>query len=319
MSLSKSPRSGGHAGNDHFDPEQPRVPAGHPDGGQWTSLGALLGGIENATAAEPFGPEPLSSALPSDAVRLARAGSESNTIVVPGVSAGPRRLLLKQPLRPEHAATLFELWSAQNSPDSQTVLVLHRREPKFLSYGFTRAESEQFVFTHATVQKLTREETEKACNQFQAVQALLDDTYKKVLAESPDLGRAQLGSKLHFEMKRLIDGEGGPDLRGVVLNPALLAAERSFRKGQPEAPDNSDYGAAGSVRPDLIEKSSWGAAVQRLTPDTACIYEYTIGYRNMPLSRAILVGEATRQAFEADRFLHFVVTQMRPKSWRPEP
>src|SRR5262245_33034143 len=24
----------------HFNPDQPRVPAGHPDGGQWTSTGA---------------------------------------------------------------------------------------------------------------------------------------------------------------------------------------------------------------------------------------------------------------------------------------
>jgi hypothetical protein len=27
----------------HYDPGQPRVPAGHPDGGQWTRLGGRLG------------------------------------------------------------------------------------------------------------------------------------------------------------------------------------------------------------------------------------------------------------------------------------
>src|SRR3981189_102579 len=27
----------------HFDPNQPRVPAGHPDGGQWTGQGGGIG------------------------------------------------------------------------------------------------------------------------------------------------------------------------------------------------------------------------------------------------------------------------------------
>jgi hypothetical protein len=116
-------------------------------------------------------------------------------------------------------------------------------------------------------------------------------------------------------MQNRIESVGDPNLRGVVIDPALLAAERSFKKGQLEGKNNSDYGKPGTVRPDLIERS-WGAAVQRLTPDTACIYEYTIGYKNMPVSRSILVGEATRRAFENDKFINFIVTQMRPSDWR---
>ena len=30
----------------HYDPNQPRVPAGHPDGGQWTRDGREMAGVE---------------------------------------------------------------------------------------------------------------------------------------------------------------------------------------------------------------------------------------------------------------------------------
>jgi hypothetical protein len=41
----------------HFDPNQPRVPVGHPDGGQWTSAGGVQGASEPST---------LSDATPDD-------------------------------------------------------------------------------------------------------------------------------------------------------------------------------------------------------------------------------------------------------------
>jgi hypothetical protein len=43
---------------DHYDPNQPRVPAGHPDGGQWTSGGEMFGQERMRAAGMGIAPVP---------------------------------------------------------------------------------------------------------------------------------------------------------------------------------------------------------------------------------------------------------------------
>jgi hypothetical protein len=342
MTFSKMSSLGGggasnNSGGDHFDSDQPRVPAGHPNGGQWTSLGSLLGdGIARADLDEPFGPEqPLPSRLPEDAVRLAFAGSEANTNTFARAPVRAPNLFPPSPLRVDRAESLFDRLSADNDPDSLAVLQLYRREPKFTAFGFTRAASEPFLFSHATVERLPQEDVEKACKAFTTVQKLLDLTHRKVLAENPDFNRGQIGSRMHRDMAALfnknveatvnkemaeaINKLGFKDLRGVTTT-FNLRPESSYVEGQEEATDNRHYGVAGSARTDLREKSiSLGATLERLTPDTLCTYEYTISPRPLPFKRAVFLGEMTRAAFPNDHFTRFITVQVRPRDWRLNP
>lgn len=58
----------------HFNPQQPRVPAGNPDGGQWTSTGGSGSGTRLAAADKPrLGPR----ALIAIAVELAKRAIEA--------------------------------------------------------------------------------------------------------------------------------------------------------------------------------------------------------------------------------------------------
>ncbi len=296
--------------SDHFDPNQPRVPAGHPGGGQWTSFGALLGGGDVASRGASVSSEPgraSSSRLPSDATELAFSGSDANVLPrAPGV----RRLFKTQPLRPAEALALYELLSAQDGPDGQAVLHLK-------AYGFKRDGSGNFNFTHAFVERLTREQVARACKRFDEVQRLLSRTYDEVVRDNPKFNAGQIGSRVHLLMKERINSDSS-------LND-VLRAEVSYLEGEkepPPSPANKNHGRAGSIRPDIREKSigapeeSIGAALERLTPETVCFYELTTGQRDMGPARSIKIGQMTKDAFPNDHFTHFIVLQMRPSSWK---
>lgn len=294
---------GSSSGGDHYDPNQPRVPAGQSGAGRWTRVGALLRGRDiDLQGEERFGASDQPDAsLPKEAVQLAFSGSESNTLFRPPVS---RRLFKPQSLQAERAIALYELLSARNGPDSQAILELHLKESKFTAFGFARKESEAFVFTHASADELTQEEVRKRCDSFDEVQQLLDEKYRQVLKENPDFSRAQIGSRWHREMKAAIDAKGDDKLRGEV----------SYQDGgkEPKPDEPSNYGKPGTIRPDLRE-IVMGGAVERLSPTTACFYEFSIGQQYMGKDRAVRIGQMTRNAFPG--VTQIVVTQMRPTGW----
>jgi hypothetical protein len=80
----------------HFNPNQPRVPAGNPDGGQWTSTGATKTGTRLAGAGKPpLGPHILLAIAVALAKRLIEGyrsrnrtdlfGQESGAVVVTNI------------------------------------------------------------------------------------------------------------------------------------------------------------------------------------------------------------------------------------------
>lgn len=79
-----------------FDPNQPRVPAGNPDGGQWTSGGGSGGGTSNRRQRDPDEGRVLSDATPDNlqkpGARLAQARTPRRglrPIVINGVPHTP--------------------------------------------------------------------------------------------------------------------------------------------------------------------------------------------------------------------------------------
>ena len=79
------------AAKDGFDPNQPRVPAGNPDGGQWT--GSVSGGSENSRRRDPDAGRLLSDPTPDNiqkpSTRLAQARGPR---VRSSIQIGNRRL-----------------------------------------------------------------------------------------------------------------------------------------------------------------------------------------------------------------------------------
>lgn len=83
-----------------YSPSQPRVPAGNPDGGQWTSGGGVSGGDGSDTA--------------SDGESLAQ---ERESLLAPGPGQGPRRDLLDLQAIADHPSVrtrIDEAWAASN-------------------------------------------------------------------------------------------------------------------------------------------------------------------------------------------------------------
>jgi hypothetical protein len=101
------PRQGG-GNHGHYDPNQPRVPAGHHDGGQWTREGQSGAGLfpngipENARPPEAqregqYGAEFLSDRTPDNTwkpgAQYAAGGNENNLQHQKGVEAAKQDLL----------------------------------------------------------------------------------------------------------------------------------------------------------------------------------------------------------------------------------
>jgi hypothetical protein len=152
---------------------------------------------------------------------------------------------------------------------------------------------------------LTREEVEKTCTKYGEVQDALDETYAEVVAANPGLDRGRLGTRWHVAMMQAMSGKEN------------LRPEVSYKDGEkePDKGDNSDYGAPGTIRPDLRE-IVMGGAVERLRPGAACFYEYSIGQRYMGPDRPLRIATMTRNAFPD--VTKIVVVQMRPRGWRPD-
>lgn len=99
------------AGRGHYDPTQPRVPAGHSDGGQWTGTGG--------------GEHPL--------VQQARLDR-----LMQGLQRPAQRAL-------EAALALFTALSARNTPDRRAIIEFNAREFRTDAHGeLNRAEVDQF-------------------------------------------------------------------------------------------------------------------------------------------------------------------------------
>jgi len=72
----------------HFDPDQPRVPAGHSDGGQWTRAGGYEGSVEAARTRPTQSPSESVTDEQPDPIRPGARYAQAKTQIV----IGPRAL-----------------------------------------------------------------------------------------------------------------------------------------------------------------------------------------------------------------------------------
>ena len=184
----------------HYDSNQPRVPAGHPDGGQWTETGRSA--------------DDTSSRSNDELVQLARFSPNRPSLIRPG---HPIVTLL----------SLFAALSARNSPDRRAVFEFNAKE-------FLR--DPQGERGQANVMVLDREDVENVCRKLEDVQRRTDRIADAVARENIRTGlamsRSQIGSAVHVRLKKEIDSLGNPNYRAEV---SYWKAEEDRRYGRKDS------------------------------------------------------------------------------------
>lgn len=173
----ESSQSGSSGYSNHFDPNQPRAPAGSPGGGQWVSgNGSLLHDAQYAPAI-PRVPGPLGAAAAA-ALGIAKTIELYNEL---------SRVHEKYPLSTEDERPIIEFYSRQYSPVSG-----------------------ERVFDLAYTNTLTKEETQQFCPRLGEVQTRLDRIDAGVKDANPYLSAQQHGTAVHVRLADEIKAQKNP-------------------------------------------------------------------------------------------------------------
>jgi hypothetical protein len=278
----------------HYDPNQPRVPKGHPDGGRWTDGGRgqdtiLQGGQETD------------------------GGYRRDTLVQEASLA--RLVPLLRSLRPvppavrdiEAGLRLFALQSAFNSRDRLAVIEFNASE-----YQRTGISALQFVAARV----LTRPEAGDICHKLDDVQKLTNKAVEKVKSRPLPMTPAVYGTFVHTRLRDMINGGEDEDGNKVVREPdENFKAEVSLLKTYDETGARipkemrkdyeRPYGKKGSIRLDVVENVGNG---------TVCVYDIKTGHSVLNARR---MAEIAGRVFEnekkyAPKVERIIVMEIRP-------
>ncbi len=260
-----------------YSSDQPRVPAGNPDGGQWTSgaSGSALafdhsGGasfIEGADAELGFD----SSEAPVLPAYLGQAFHTGRVIVQTGIEA---------------TLGLYAALSARNGPDRTAVAVFRATDFEPGADPFSPV---------SLVGSLTREEVDQVCPAQGLVQDLTDKA--AVSFNRADYSASGFGTAVHMKVRDDIRALDSPNLRAEVSYLKTIQETGAI----PEKPDVS-YGRRGSIRVDVLEKAS---------NYTVCVYDIKTGGRTLGPSRMREIAQTVSNNFPGT--LRIVVTETRPR------
>ena len=236
-----------------FHPDQPRVPAGNSDGGQWTDGG---GGSGPATS-DQLTPTKIDFSGTKPGISTGAAVKPMPTLK-PGASfgrgAGPalggqtlRQLLDSDPLdssfkgTPDEATDRYN-WLLQNAPDT-IVPALH-----FTPHEF---EGGQGPKLETAVVPLLREQVESACPLFEAVQTEANLATQEAIKRANYRSASEFGTQVHKIMKDYI----------ISKYPESLIPEQSYLKYAEELEGDKHYREGGvryglkdSLRLDVLER-----------------------------------------------------------------
>ena len=203
----------------HYDRNQPRVAAGHRDGGQWTRDG------RSAATIRPHADD-------RGATMILRQAS-----FVPAVAgAAAAGTLALQRLRAGFA--LFAALSAVNTANDHAILELRARE-------YRRTEQKGLRLVGVAV--LTREQLKEVCESFDDVQAYADRAVTETLNVESFKNRGAYGSAVHKRFKELVDGDKAVRL---IANKPEIRTEYSMMNGHAA---DVFYAQKDSKRVDALE------------------------------------------------------------------
>ncbi len=251
----------------NFHPDQPRVPAGNPDGGQWTGESGGSSGLVQPVYMRRE--DPLSSPM-------ALGGGGSGGIAGGGTGSG---ILLAPPhllreggrstglLLTEDAIAEYNRLSNQRDPSLKPVLLFRPKD-----WG-ADDQLQPRRRMKATVQLLTKNEVKRYCPEIGIVQSLANEAVKRAGPRSDYETPWLFGTAAHTNLKKLANAN----------YPNILRAERSYLKfaeevAAEESIDNfGKYALKNTIRIDLLGPE---------TNSRVCIYDFKTGKAGISVPRA---------------------------------
>ncbi|PRD50110.1 hypothetical protein [Phyllobacterium myrsinacearum] len=267
-----------------YDPDQPREPAGTPEGGQWISVGGSAAAGRFVQGNDPVLPEPTpyGNAAKFPLLRFPKTGLLGGLITA-----------FQFLNDPEFAYPLEEALDRYNSAvavkDNNTVPSI-----TFRAHAFDTGSSPQRVF--ATMKELERDEARKLCPKYTTVQTQTDIAAFTAGPRSTHKSPATYGTAVHTHLEHQIRAMEDPDLR----------AERSYMKYHDEMPDGSyergkvTRGRSDSIRIDVLERTH---------RHLICVYDIKTGPTRLSLRRIKEISYAVAKNFGKSGF---TIIEMRP-------
>lgn len=199
----------------HYDPDQPRVPAGHSDGGQWTDTDGPNDDSNQVRGADPSIVQPAQFQL------LRRP-------IQKGIQRGI-----------EAALALFAALSARNTPEQRAIFDFNARE--FLRDPHAALDTKN-------VKVLTQQEVENVCKKLNDLQQRTDRITSAVRANAPYLNAQQHGTAVHTRIAQEINEPRKPD--GSPKDPNYRAEVSYWKMSEDKV-----YGRKDSIRIDVLENA----------------------------------------------------------------
>jgi hypothetical protein len=266
-----------------YDPNQPRVPKGHPDGGRWTDGGhgqdTILqeaGRLDGADSREPTVREASLLRRLAPLLRLQRTGP-----------AGLRDI--------ELGLQLFALQSAFNSRDKQAIIEFRAND-----YQRTGSSALQFV----AARSLTREEVGDICKKLDDVQRLANKAGAKVRARPLPMTPRQFGTFVHTALRDKINGDKQDEKFRAEVSLLKTYDETGMKIPESERKEyEKPYGKKGSIRLDVVENVGNG---------TVCVYDLKTGLSVLDMKRMTeIAGRVFQNEKKYGPVKRIIVTEVR--------
>ena len=206
-----------------YHPDQPRVPAGNPDGGQWTDAG---GGSGTGTSGRPRATlinYTAASSTQSHTQGTSWIGSATEALRpltrrVPGLAAiGEVLGAMRWTDSIDNHVQEYNDLVADVGNDTSIVPVISSR---------ARSYTKEETGVKTAVAALSRDEVAKYCPNFLTVQGLLDKAATRAGPLS-NFGSPKLrGTAIHTFLKAEIDGMRNPNLNGSIVPEIGLCGTR---------------------------------------------------------------------------------------------
>lgn len=159
-----------HAGGHHYNPNQPRVPAGQSDGGQWTG----------------------------------DAGSQDKRKVRLAFADGPGRPGIQFVVRKAIETGLLALYAAYSQYNNRNQRAILEAK----AVGYDREAAPNGEFDLRKPQLLSQSQVEKTCDKLEDVQKFTDEAAAKVWADGGPMSQKEFGDKVHWLVAKRIGTAG---------------------------------------------------------------------------------------------------------------
>ena len=291
-----------------YNPNQPRVPAGNSDGGQWTD------GNDGEETISHEG-DRTEGDYEQDTILQEGGGTDGDDAQDTLVHEARLRLRPAPRTVPpavrnlERALSLYAALSAFNSRDKQAIIEFRARE-------YQRSEPGSLQLVEARL--LSRSEVKDMCEKSPDVQALTDKG--AIERDDPSLTASDYGTAVHKYVAQKVNRPLDPESIGPPLDPrfraekstlkiaAAVTAETMARLSRGEDPRHA---ALDTVRIDVYEDRGNG---------TVCIYDIKTGHsvlgpgRMSELAHSILTPERIDEIKKKIRVpvIRIIVTEVRP-------